>query len=220
MTEGDWLSGTDPREMLDFLRGKMSERRMRLFAVQCCIQNSDLLQDHRFQAAIRFADHYADGAGSESDRLAIESAAFDAQFDNDFDDRYEQSLMPAAVVARPFTHEFAAACSYELVGAVASYGEMAFDGLDAELLAEQSDFIRDIFGNPFRPVALTPGWRTSTAVSLAQAIYHARTFDRMLVLADALEDAGCDNADILAHCRGDGPHVRGCWVVDLVLGKH
>jgi hypothetical protein len=68
-------------------------------------------------------------------------------------------------------------------------------------------------------VTFDPAWRTSTAVALAEGMYTDRAFDRHPVLADALEDAGCDSADVLAHCRGDGLHVRGCWVVDLVLGK-
>jgi len=75
------------------------------------------------------------------------------------------------------------------------------------------------FGNPFRPVAFSPEWRTSTAVALATQMHESRDFGAMPILADALQDAGCDNDDILNHCRGDGPHVRGCWVVDLVLGK-
>jgi len=79
--------------------------------------------------------------------------------------------------------------------------------------------IRCVFGNPFRPVAFDPNWRTSTAVALAQQIYASRDFSAMPILADALQDTGCDNAGILDHCRGPGPHVRGCWVVDLVLGK-
>ena len=79
--------------------------------------------------------------------------------------------------------------------------------------------VRDIFGNPFRPVTFDPAWRTSDVMLLANGIYDERAFDRMPILADALQDAGCDKPDILDHCRGDGPHVRGCWVVDLVLGK-
>ncbi len=79
--------------------------------------------------------------------------------------------------------------------------------------------LRDLFGNPFNPPTFEPTWVTSTVRGLAEGIYDGRAFDRMPILADALEDAGCDNPDILAHCRGDGPHVRGCWVVDLVLGK-
>ena len=86
----------------------------------------------------------------------------------------------------------------------------------------QAALLRDIFGNPFRPVAIEHGWLTwndGTIPKIAQAIYDDRAFDRLLVLADALEEAGCTNADLLNHCREPGPHVRGCWVVDLVLGR-
>jgi hypothetical protein len=82
-----------------------------------------------------------------------------------------------------------------------------------------SALFRDVFGNPFRPVRLSTSWQTQTVLALATAIYDEVAFDRMPVLADALEEASCDHPDVLAHCRGDGPHVRGCWVVDLVLGK-
>jgi hypothetical protein len=77
----------------------------------------------------------------------------------------------------------------------------------------------DIFGNPFRPVTFPPSWRTDIVLTLARQVYESRDFSAMPILADALQDAGCDNDDILNHCRGDGPHMRGCWVVDLVLGK-
>jgi hypothetical protein len=90
----------------------------------------------------------------------------------------------------------------------------------------QARLIRCIFGNPFHPVQLHPAWRTPQMVALAQAAYDHRelpagTLDntRLAVLADALEDAGCTNADLLGHLRGPGPHVRGCWAVDLLLGK-
>src|SRR5262249_40161297 len=79
--------------------------------------------------------------------------------------------------------------------------------------------LRDVFGNPFRPVTFSPDWRTSTAVAIARGMYGSRDFSAMRILADALQDAGCDNDEVLDHCRGEGPHVRGCWVVDLVLGK-
>ncbi|MBM3982116.1 MAG: hypothetical protein FJ304_18005 [Planctomycetes bacterium] len=84
---------------------------------------------------------------------------------------------------------------------------------------QQAARLREVVGNPFRPVAFAPEWRTDTAIALARTMYEAREFGAMPILADALQDAGCDNDDILNHCRGDGPHVRGCWVVDLVLGK-
>jgi hypothetical protein len=88
--------------------------------------------------------------------------------------------------------------------------------------AAQARILRCILGNPFHPVVADPAWRTwndSTIPRLAQAVYDDRTFAALPILADALEEAGCDNADILAHCRSGGEHVRGCWVVDLLLGK-
>ncbi len=88
------------------------------------------------------------------------------------------------------------------------------------LLAQLSpNLIRDIFGNPFRPVVANPAWLTPTVVSIASAIYAERAFDRLPILADALEEAGCADADLLLHGRQPGEHVRGCWAVDLVLGK-
>ena len=93
-----------------------------------------------------------------------------------------------------------------------------------DLSAKKQEFdsillVRDLFPNPYRPVAFAPSWRTDTAVALASAMYESRDFSAMPILADALQDAGCDNTAILDHCRGPGPHVRGCWAVDLVLGK-
>jgi hypothetical protein len=85
--------------------------------------------------------------------------------------------------------------------------------------AVHAQFVRDIFGNPFQNVKFSKKWRTTDVVQLATGIYEERTFDGMPILADALQDAGCASADILDHCRGPGPHARGCWVVDLVLEK-
>ncbi|MBN9122540.1 MAG: hypothetical protein J0I06_25905 [Planctomycetes bacterium] len=79
--------------------------------------------------------------------------------------------------------------------------------------------MRELFGNPFRPVPFAPEWRTDTVLALARQMYGARDFSAMPILADALQDAGCDNDDVLRHCRDKALHVRGCWVVDLVLGK-
>jgi hypothetical protein len=80
--------------------------------------------------------------------------------------------------------------------------------------------LREVVGNPFRPVAFDPRWLTADVVGLARGIYDHRAFDRLPLLADALMDAGCDNDDVLSHCRSGGSHVRGCWVVDLALGKN
>jgi hypothetical protein len=91
--------------------------------------------------------------------------------------------------------------------------------IGSQEMGHQCQLIRDIFGNPFRPVAFDPRWRSADAVALAQGIYEDRAFDRLPLLADALMDAGCDDQQVIGHCRSAGPHVRGCWVLDLVLGK-
>jgi hypothetical protein len=106
----------------------------------------------------------------------------------------------------------------DLVMRVAEVAELSGANREQEE-REQAVLIREVFGNPFRPVTLDIRWQTETVVALATGIYADRAFDRMPILADAMEEAGCDNADMLNHCRGEGPHVRGCWVVDLVLGK-
>jgi hypothetical protein len=100
--------------------------------------------------------------------------------------------------------------------------QTAWDGASRSEAGVQCRLLRDIFGNPFHPVIFDPAsllWNDGTISRLAQAIYGDRAFDRLPILADALEESGCDNSDILNHCRYPGEHVRGCWVVDLCLGK-
>ena len=96
-----------------------------------------------------------------------------------------------------------------------------YDGEEraAEERKVQAALVRDIFGDSFPPPAFDPSWQTPDVAAIARGIYEDRSFDRMPILADALEEAGCDNPAILGHCRGPGPHVRGCWALDLVLGK-
>jgi hypothetical protein len=85
--------------------------------------------------------------------------------------------------------------------------------------AVQCQTVREVLGNPFRAVALAPSWLTSDVVALATGIYEERAFDRMPILADALQDAGCESEEVLNHCRGQNEHWKGCWVADLLLGK-
>jgi hypothetical protein len=95
----------------------------------------------------------------------------------------------------------------------------AEESVDRFERGRQADIIRDLFGNPFRPVAIDPAWRSGPALALATAIYDERLYDRSPELADALASAGCSDAAILGHCRSRSDHVRGCWVVDAVLGN-
>jgi hypothetical protein len=86
--------------------------------------------------------------------------------------------------------------------------------------AAHASLLREVRSNPYRPISLNPSWHTSDVLLIAHGIYESRDYFAMPILADALQDAGCDNPDILGHCRNTSlTHVRGCWVVDLVLGK-
>ena len=96
----------------------------------------------------------------------------------------------------------------------------------AEERSIQTDLLRCIFGNPFQAMEFDPAWVTATVASLAHAAYDERLepsyqldHSRLAVLSDALEEAGCTDAAILDHLRSPGPHVRGCWVIDSILGK-
>ena len=112
----------------------------------------------------------------------------------------------------------AAACTASVSASIAASAAEAVSNMK-ELVAN-CDVLREIFGNPFRPLAVSPAWRTSDVMALAKGIYEDRAFDRMPILADALQDAGCENTDILNHLRDpNATHVRGCWALDLVLAK-
>jgi hypothetical protein len=215
MTEDQWLACDDPTRMVDFIQRDASARKLRLFAVACCRRIWPRITDDRSRRAVETAERYADGLAGEDElrgasdaaRLAVTPAAGD-------------QLDQAAVAACDTTERWATAAA---VWASASSARATPDR--GESLGGRCDLLRDIFGNPFqstnpfRWVVVEPRWLTSTVVSLAAGIYEDRAFDRLPILADALQDAGCDTADVLDHCRGDGRHVRGCWVVDLVLGK-
>jgi len=108
--------------------------------------------------------------------------------------------------------------AYQVAIGYRHYGP-AFDAAAAGEKQTLSHSARCIFGNPFRPVTLEPSWLTSTVLTLAEGIYAERAFDRVPVLADALQDAGCENPDVLDHCRSETVHTRGCWALDLLLGK-
>jgi hypothetical protein len=108
-----------------------------------------------------------------------------------------------------------------LAGKPAAYDRGFDTTFDTEMLAH-CHFVHDLFGNPFRPVAVKTKWlrwNNAILVNMSQEIYDERRFADLPILAETLESAGCNNADILSHCRQPGEHVRGCWVIDLLLGK-
>jgi hypothetical protein len=217
MTEAAWLACEDPKPMLELLRDWQSERKLRLFACDCCrrLWHRTTELDRAVVAAIeRCADGLipagqifatagvqptVDGypptsysvSGAEAERVIAEAGL--------------QNAWTGAARARAF-----------VVDAVRRAEGPA--GRAAEW-KRQSDALRCIFGNPFRHIAVDPSWLTSTVTALAQQMYETRDLTAMPILADALQDTGCDNEYVLNHCRGISEHARGCWVVDAILNK-
>jgi hypothetical protein len=216
MTEEEWLTCAAPQAMLEHLRDKATARKLRLFACGQCRQLWSHLSSLRSRRAVEVSESFADGRASQADlkKAWIKAAAFAEGFRKRF-------RLPAEATgwnSLPETHavHFVVFASGEPCSHVAIYS----DDSTAFVGDHWQRVFLDIFGNPFRPVSLDAEWLTSTVVALATGIYAERAFDRMPILADALQDAGCTNEDVLNHCRDTSlTHVRGCWVVDLVLGK-
>jgi hypothetical protein len=212
MTEAEWLSRADPQPMLEFLRGKASDRKLRLFACACCRHMWDLLSNKWSRKAVFIAEAYADGliskaklraawrGATDAERWALLELRRDGGSFGQLRDRWEAAN--AVVVA-------------SLVDGILSWNAP----IPLFRRAEQLQILHEIVGSPFHPVTLDSRWPTSNVLDLARTIYDERAFDRLPILADALMDAGCADEGILSHCRSEGPHVRGCWVVDLILGK-
>jgi hypothetical protein len=198
MTEAEWLACTDPQPMLEFLYriANISERKLRLFGVACCRRTVAVLQDERSRTAIEVADRYADGNASEEEFQAAGQAASDAAGLGRYggDDSWGRDSFPAGLESPARAAAWAAtwrhAGSVELCNAAATAAVPSWAGREAEFLV-QANLLRCIFGPlPFRPIAASRAW-PARCTSLAQAIYDDRAFDRMPILADALEDAGC-----------------------------
>lgn len=209
MTEQEWLECADPKEMLEFLRGAASERKFRLLACACCRGKQYNIFPQGL-VAVSVAEALADGQAQEAERAATERLVQSLIPDDGSWSKYSLiswSLHLPKGGSYPLEYVMPFVIPSVIEAGLASDGDVQY-------------ILHDLIGPLlFRSVTVSPSWQTATVVGLATAIYEERAFDRMPVLGDALEDAGCDNADILKHCRQPGEHVRGCWCVDLVLGK-
>jgi hypothetical protein len=238
MRETEWQQATDPQLMLDFVRGKISERKVRLFAAACCRRIWHLLIDDRSRAAVEAEEAHADGLLSRAAHEHAWSAAYGVLETAGAGLQASETTIPASTAAAslgaPFlsttlavelaaTEAAAATASHAVESIRGGAKELAAAKARAAEFAAQAELMRCISGPlPFRSVTIQAGWlrwNAGIAPAIARRIYAERTFEDLPILADALEDAGCDQPDILSHCRSNGLHARGCWVVDLLLGK-
>lgn len=247
VNEAEWLRSSEPAPMLALLEGKVSERKLRLVAVACCRRAWPNIAELTSRIAVEVAERHADGTASDEELQNAYSNARQAADETnpmrpgqpmrDWDDPLTNQAqavhyLASACACAAYPPGLAFAAAIEAESDVALGVAMTQQHREGHANEESAiaDLVRDIFGNPLRP-ALTvyPAWLTwqgGTVAKLAVAAYDERrlpegTLDpaRLAVLADALEDAGCADAELLAHLRGPVIHVRGCWAVDLLLGK-
>jgi hypothetical protein len=228
------------REMLMLAAGKVSDRKLDLFNGWCCHALRPYLTDPRSRAAARYAEQHIDeGCPATPEREAILEAAKKAVEELI---KWAHAAPTNLEVRRRRVYALTAQIAQQALGhdqpnrgvwANALLTAHAFgyandeppaclpgsEELRDEHLRLQAAIFRDIVGNLLDPVAFDPRWRTEDTLGLARGIYEERAFARLPLLADALMDAGCDDERLLGHCQSKGPHTRGCWVVDLILGK-
>jgi hypothetical protein len=228
LDEAEWESGSDLLEMLFTVRGlcEVRPRKPRLFGCACCRAAWDDLPEAG-QAAVTAAEDYADGKAGGADLRRAHPAAVGAALQGGpwpwwrrlwegepwRSPLWGRRAGTAALVTHPDIWQMILDV---LVALWPEWGDRQ----------RPADLLREVFGNPFQPVEFDAAWRTADVVRLAEAAYEERALpagtlnpDRLAVLADALEDAGCADEALLGHLRGPGPHVRGCWAVDLLTGR-
>ncbi len=232
MTETEWLACENVYDLYYFTRRLLSDRKASLFAVGC-VRLTPLGTPHSLlERAAGVVERVADGDCEPDEARSINAEA--------------SELCSKVIVDSPDHFKALAALrltdtpTSSFVWQTALFLQKALEGHPGSPNARQAavrlhtGLLRDVVLQPYRGTRgqriarkrrqrklsmLKREWRSSTVVALAEGIYQDRAFDRLPILADALQDAGCDNDDILTHCRSDGPHVRGCWPVDLLLGK-
>jgi hypothetical protein len=246
MTESEWLACADPTLMLEHLRTDRttSERKLRLFAVASCQRIRNWLGERSLAALDILQRYLNDETNAEELHIAVGLA--EADWIEEFGYHHPSNAVAnaltfgnvasldavagaAAQVAKAVRAEATISKGIALQGwpppkVIDPFVEQACvkagrDAMSAELVA-QCHLIREIFHGPRRAVFFRSLWRTNSVLDLAAAMYDEQNFDMLPKLAAALRDNGCTDADVLDHCRSEGPHVRGCWVIDLLLGKH
>jgi hypothetical protein len=236
MTEAEWLACDDPQPLARYLFGCISPRKLRLWACAC---GREVLPCFANPLMGKVLDLFEGVAEGERSREAQQRPLSELQWAAEDEQSVGFSRAVAGIAHSQWIEmvngyeghfalgllHLASAKAYNVCPMAQAEGPTDLPADPTWLFTystaqkKQSALARDIVGNPFRSAAINRSWLTSDVVSLARGIYVARAFDRLPILADALQDAGCEHEDVLSHCRGSDPHVRGCWVLDAVLGK-
>jgi hypothetical protein len=217
LTEGEWLSSKARiSNLLRIVRTcHITDRQLRLFGCACCRRIADLLDDERYNCMIALAEEYEDGLRTADELQFARDSLVDVleTIRNDVAFHYANSALFSTLSSN---------LGFRAIEDIAAYCRIARVHLPNDKTNEEQvhiHYYRDLIGNPFRPVTFIPSWRTGNVLELAQMIYNNRTYNHMPILADALMDAGCEDEQIIGHCHSDGPHVHGCWLLDMILGK-
>jgi hypothetical protein len=224
MTEKGWLTGVVAERLLMQVKGA-SERRLRLYGVACCRRGWSLL-GLAARKAVEVAERFADGLCSFDELIAARNSAgatHPAVRAVTQEPKKSSCWGGMRDTARAMVEAICHGPTWHAAPIDQRLG--VCETLREQERAAQAGLLRCLFGNPFRPVVIEVSWKTPELVGMAEAAYRERSeLDGMLdparlaVLSDALEDASCTDAEILGHLRAPGPHGRGCWVIDLVLG--
>jgi hypothetical protein len=241
MTEKSWLRGDNPGSLLRHLKPQASNRKLHLFAA-ACVERARTYLPEVVRVALAAVEQFLEQRGAARQTLAkaiteIETLVLQAR---DSSSELSLSVAQTRLAAVRLLSVPASGSTWRLVRDVAlalpeavchdarwervpiSQRAETAERLRAEEKAYQADLFRDIFVNPFRPLTIDPAWlewRDRTVPRLAEGIYCERAFEGLPVLADALEDAGCHDEEILGHCRAPAVHVRGCWLLDALTGR-
>jgi hypothetical protein len=229
LRQGGWRTCADPGALLDCLGRPVSLRKARLFGIACCRRVWDLMTDKDWRSAIELVERLEVGEADPKEVRKVRAemrskeramrrqrrSGWQGMLRRVFLELVDYIFQEPRIVAKHDNADMR-----WLWNPVASathgahHGDMTYYHRE---LSAQADLLREILGDPFGPIRFDPSWRTTIVAGLAGMFYAQQTFEDLPIVADALEEAGCDNQDILTHLRSPGPHVRGCWALDFAL---
>jgi hypothetical protein len=212
VTVDEWTASDDPDDLLDAAKAmkRLPARKARLFAGGCFRLVWELIQAADIRLAVEMSDARADRKISQPE---LERHRYPMIHPSD----HVRTWLAVAVQSLATSNLNPSYVAWQV--RTATQNDIYRHARRGIPCRAQAELVREVAGNPFRPVTFDGRWRIENVVGLARGIYEDRAFNRLPLLADALMDAGCADEQVIGHCRGEGSHVRGCWVVDLVLGK-